>query len=1352
MAVHEERKVIRYYENNAKNKTDIMITIISKNSTPVLTKLFFFVLTLVFCPSWCSAQNWQEWSTVPVFDGGRTMPLSSFAQQIVEDICGTSKPFIVPDTTVLAELNRILEARPKREPLQFGEVERKEAFLPPSQSSISVLTDGGIDDKSQTIPLSPETSVLRISKLSREQAERILQRISSLLPLTGRYFDAPELLLSWFAEPEIWEYIPLFELPETDYRSEVLDIEDRNNARVPIRRVSVFQLEQSVGFQQRLDALQRSGGFLDPDESTRFIKITQRIAGALSVYQNLTFSPQRHYPNRMTELLHRAGNISEHQQSSYSTAFGAWNYLMNFGDDSSITATVEIGDSGQLVHPTMERWHAIGRKVAQLSTAFDRLDEKGNRMVPNLSAVERQFELLFNLLDINLDESAAFMEKIYPGVSFQRKKTDGDSTPAAVESVLPKLFTEDSMKQNKEMITQLVLTYYYSVKHLRSEIEAAYLALYDNGRTLRVLPLITDSYFSDSSVPRIGSPWASMQLVLHGGDSAVRRFLYAEFQPGSKTVKKIEAAKNIEIIPDIFPFTSPEGSTDEKRAETPEDMDETETETSDNSAQPQGNKTDSMKSAADERYEINLFDNADSPVDFFTAAALLSPNRLDAVRKIRNDFYRLYVVFTTPRAERVYSEFNERGAELKTSLRSAAEHSASFREKFYGLPEGVAAQESAKKTAYPSARLIASEYRYFSFSPFFWMWVFAAASAVSALISLIIGIFRRGMIDARGLAGLKQNNVQVQVDRPDWDVRDKISWRDELFRPDMSNSPEEYFLWLGFILLSISIFITFIGGVMRALISGWAPVTNMYETVVFLAFAASLLGMWYTLYPIVKPLASLAWQFSSLPSYKTFRKRFNQTVSQSDWNSFSQILDSGSGNRYSMKQSGDSTTGNKKVDLSSGIYSGSAKQVYGTRSGIFHPGGIAVGNADNLVDTLADPLLEREKKLAKSILYWQFAMIVPRLALMFLTFIAVVLLSYGEHAGQFGIWAAAKEMLTIRDWVDWITVLFSIGVIVWFVPQIIISTIVFAVLLFRPNCAATDLKIISFSAPKSLSKASGGNRSEMESVFNGESLSANTGPIDNSGLLWLNLARNKILSRKLLVFVAAVVALIAGLAAYLNSAEFNPNIRPLMAVLRSNFWLTVHVVAIIVSYAAAFVAWGMALLALGGAIFGRYRYITKPDGTRRVQLPEFCDPFVPSILKLLRLSLILLVMGTILGARWADYSWGRFWSWDPKEVWALITILFLAIVLHGRIARYYGAIGVTVGALWTSIAVIITWYGINFVFKGSIHSYGGGSDTGAAFFLWTFIALNLIWAFIAVFRYNTVSTFVQEHDAISSGK
>jgi ABC-type transport system involved in cytochrome c biogenesis permease subunit len=151
---------------------------------------------------------------------------------------------------------------------------------------------------------------------------------------------------------------------------------------------------------------------------------------------------------------------------------------------------------------------------------------------------------------------------------------------------------------------------------------------------------------------------------------------------------------------------------------------------------------------------------------------------------------------------------------------------------------------------------------------------------------------------------------------------------------------------------------------------------------------------------------------------------------------------------------------------------------------------------------------------------------------------------------------------------------------------------------------------------------------------------------DNSGIVWLRSSRNKILDRKLFLIAAAVIVFLAGFFAYGNTAQLNPNFKPLTAVLSSNFWLTVHVIAIIVSYSAAFIGWSMSVIALGAVIFGRYD-IELVRGRRELKFPVMFEMFIPTVTRLIRFSLLFLAVGTILGARWADYSWGRFWGWDP---------------------------------------------------------------------------------------------------------
>src|SRR6266550_538106 len=104
------------------------------------------------------------------------------------------------------------------------------------------------------------------------------------------------------------------------------------------------------------------------------------------------------------------------------------------------------------------------------------------------------------------------------------------------------------------------------------------------------------------------------------------------------------------------------------------------------------------------------------------------------------------------------------------------------------------------------------------------------------------------------------------------------------------------------------------------------------------------------------------------------------------------------------------------------------------------------------------------------------------------------------------------------------------------------------------------------------------------------------------------------------------------------------SIDPLVPVLRDNFWLTIHVLTITLSYAAFALAMG----------FG---HILDSGSSRNPAAARVDQPMHFWLYRVLQLGVILLAAGTILGGVWANYSWGRFWGWDPKETWALIALL-----------------------------------------------------------------------------------------------
>ena len=80
-------------------------------------------------------------------------------------------------------------------------------------------------------------------------------------------------------------------------------------------------------------------------------------------------------------------------------------------------------------------------------------------------------------------------------------------------------------------------------------------------------------------------------------------------------------------------------------------------------------------------------------------------------------------------------------------------------------------------------------------------------------------------------------------------------------------------------------------------------------------------------------------------------------------------------------------------------------------------------------------------------------------------------------------------------------------------------------------------------------------------------------------------------------------------------------------------------------------------------------------------------PISNFIYRTMQVGVLLIAAGTILGGVWADYSWGRFWGWDPKEVWALITLLVYLIPLHGRFAGWFNTFNLVVASVVCSLSV-----------------------------------------------------------------
>lgn len=196
----------------------------------------------------------------------------------------------------------------------------------------------------------------------------------------------------------------------------------------------------------------------------------------------------------------------------------------------------------------------------------------------------------------------------------------------------------------------------------------------------------------------------------------------------------------------------------------------------------------------------------------------------------------------------------------------------------------------------------------------------------------------------------------------------------------------------------------------------------------------------------------------------------------------------------------------------------------------------------------------------------------------------------------------------------------------------------------------------------------------------------------------------------LLFTVATALGTIGLIVSDAAPVMIDSSIQPLVPVLRSNYWLTIHVMTITLSYAAFALTLGIGNVAL-------WQFIKKrdhtEDGKKKITMLNLLS------YRAMQFGVALLAAGTILGGIWADFSWGRFWGWDPKEVWALIALLGYTTVIHARFTGWMKPFGF---AAWTVVSftlVLMAWYGVNFVLGVGLHSYGfsSGGQGSVAFFV-----------------------------------
>ncbi|GAA4230976.1 cytochrome c biogenesis protein CcsA [Postechiella marina] len=209
-------------------------------------------------------------------------------------------------------------------------------------------------------------------------------------------------------------------------------------------------------------------------------------------------------------------------------------------------------------------------------------------------------------------------------------------------------------------------------------------------------------------------------------------------------------------------------------------------------------------------------------------------------------------------------------------------------------------------------------------------------------------------------------------------------------------------------------------------------------------------------------------------------------------------------------------------------------------------------------------------------------------------------------------------------------------------------------------------------------------------------------------------------------FSLPLATLFSGALLFVSYLDWlNPEITNLMPVLKS-YWLKIHVATIVSSYAPLALAAILGLMALLLYVFKT----PKTKGIIEIKIKELS--YINEIA--MTIGLFVLAVGTFLGGVWANESWGRYWAWDPKETWALISIIVYAIVLHLRfIPKLNNNFVLNVASMFAFWSIIMTSFGVNYYLSG-LHSYAAGDPLPIPNFVYVLAALMVILTVLAYFR------------------
>ena len=203
-------------------------------------------------------------------------------------------------------------------------------------------------------------------------------------------------------------------------------------------------------------------------------------------------------------------------------------------------------------------------------------------------------------------------------------------------------------------------------------------------------------------------------------------------------------------------------------------------------------------------------------------------------------------------------------------------------------------------------------------------------------------------------------------------------------------------------------------------------------------------------------------------------------------------------------------------------------------------------------------------------------------------------------------------------------------------------------------------------------------------------------------------------------FVTAIILWVA----HLNWMDASiANLQPVL----NSYWLMIHVAVIVASYGPFTLAMILGLVSLFLMIF------TNQKNKAKMELNIKEITYINELA--LTVGLVMLTIGNFLGGQWANESWGRYWGWDPKETWALISIMVYAFVIHARfVPALRGLFAYNFMSVLAFASILMTYFGVNFHLSG-LHSYASGEEQNVIYYGYA-LAIVLAISAVAYFQFK----------------